>query len=280
MRRILLFLFLLILVINLSFRINPNLIASINDLIHPPCSQPINYKVGVIDPKFNILRQDFLQDISLAAQVWENVEGKDLFQYNPDSKLTINLVYDERQSLISKVNNLEDKLAAEKNKLIPNEQKYQEMVVDFNKRLANLNTQIKYWNEKGGAPENEYNQLRKEQNNLKQEADSLNEMAKQLNKSADNYNNEVGMLNQTANDLNDAIGNKPEEGLFDPNLNKIDIYLNVNKNELIHTLAHELGHSLGLQHVADQRSIMYAFTSKNIAPTPFDIQALRKICRD
>src|SRR5260370_28268726 len=74
-------------------------------LYSSPCDTPIHYKIGYIDARFHLSQKEFLADIQDAGTVWSHVVGKTLFQYDqqfPDS-LSINLVFDDRQSLNNKI---------------------------------------------------------------------------------------------------------------------------------------------------------------------------------
>lgn len=247
---------------------------------YSPCDTSIEYRIDRIDPQFGISKAEFLSDISEASTIWEQTIGKDLFAYNLEGDLAISLVYDERQSLTNQINQLEGNLDTEKVSLQAQIEEYQRLSFGFEKKLSDFNSKVEYWNQQGGAPKEEFDKLVTEQEELKKEADSLNEIARSLNQSTKNYNTEVGQLNQTVETFNIALKMKPEQGLYDSSSNTIDIYFSKSKNELTHTIAHELGHARALGHVNDQKAIMYAFTSEEIKPSLSDISLLMGICKE
>ncbi len=243
------------------------------------CDYPFHYKVGTVDQRFNLTTQDFTNDIAEAGNIWNKAEGKNLFEYDPNAKFAINLIYDQRQQLNNQVTNLNNQVTTEKNAIDPQIQDYQNKVSDFNKRLADLNSQINYWNTKGGAPSSEYDKLIAEQDSLNKEAADLNNLAKSLNQSTNQYNTQVNVLNNTINAYDQTVQAKPEEGLYQPALNKIDIYYDNGHTELVHTLAHELGHALGFVHVSDPKGIMYFQTNLSITPGADDLKQLSEVCQ-
>ena len=58
------------------------------------CRQPLSYKIDGFDNNFGISRDKFLTVIKEAETIWEKGVGKNLFEYKPDGKLKISLVFE------------------------------------------------------------------------------------------------------------------------------------------------------------------------------------------
>src|SRR6185503_106520 len=62
-----------------------------------PCSRPVSYSLGTVDPKFGISKADLLKDLESSAKVWDDFMHKTLFEYKPTGGMvTVNLIYDYR----------------------------------------------------------------------------------------------------------------------------------------------------------------------------------------
>src|SRR6266550_5176855 len=81
-----------------------------NILYQSPCATPKTFRIGKIDPRFNINKAELLQDAKEAGGDWKNSQGEILMQYDPDSAMPINMVYDQRQYLDTKITNLNDQV--------------------------------------------------------------------------------------------------------------------------------------------------------------------------
>jgi predicted Zn-dependent protease len=246
-----------------------------------PCDTPIKYKLGSIDNQFNLTQDEFKKYIADSAAIWNTAEGKQLFVYDPEGPLTVSLKYDERQSLNTQINQLDTKLDEQNKKLAPEIKAYEQRVASFKQKAAQLNQEIDNWNSKGGAPMDVYQGLVSRQQALQTESRQLQSEAAALGQSTDSYNSDVQELTQTVDVYNQALKFKPEEGIYiqDQDGRRIIIYFYNSPTELTHTLAHELGHAVGLEHLANNQAIMFSKTNNAVNVTDDDLAALREVCR-
>jgi hypothetical protein len=255
--------------------------ASVRDFVYQtPCDTPVGFSIGEVDPKFSISKSEVLQYALQAQQTWSDAYGKTLFKYDPESEFKVNLTYDVRQRLNSQISDLNSDLEARSQQIEPEIQAYEKKVDDFKVKIAALNSEIDEWNNKGGAPPDVYKNLIERQAQLKTEADKLNEEAKSLNQSTQKYNLQVGQLNQKVNTFNQVLEYKPEEGIFmqDSDGRRIVIFFYTSKDDLVHTLTHEFGHALGMDHVQDEEAIMFHSTNGSLVPTETDLAELAEVC--
>lgn len=243
------------------------------------CDRPTKYRIDIVDPKFNLDREQFVKDVDAASQIWSKVYGKNLFVYDSKGDLSVNLVFDDRSQLKEEITQRENQVKTQESALKPKISDYENQVNAFKQKAADYNTKVNYWNSKGGAPADIYKELNLEQQSLKEQSDRLNALALSLNQTADNFNAQINVLNETVDTFNANLSLQPEEGIFDSKTNTINVYFNVDHFELIHTLAHEFGHALGVEHVTNKEAIMYTFTNQTVTPFPEDISGLQKVCQ-
>lgn len=275
-----------------------------------PCAEPIPYKIGSFNTEFGISKEYFLKAVAEAEAVWEKPMGLDLFVYAPEDDdyevLDINLEYDYRQQVTEKLRTLNadvkndkasyDKLQAEflalKAEYSAEKKIYDSRVLSLNQKWAKLQSEIEYWNSKGGAPQNEFNRLEKERLALEALSRSVEVDAEALNSLASEVNALVEPLNKMAVDLNLSVekynktigverGETFEEGVYhsDGRKRAIDVFEFSSRAKLVRLLAHEFGHALNIGHLDDPKAIMYALNiGSGTTPNNSDLTALRAIC--
>lgn len=274
-----------------------------------PCAEPIEYALGDFAPEFKITEEYFLDAIRDAEEIWEKARGQELFTYDPKAKgravLQVNLIYDYRQQATRELSRIGtaldenqesyDALRAEFDRLRRQYEKEKSAlladVASFRERQVAFEKEVSYWNSKGGAPEPKYDELEEERKDLEAEAGRLRLQEEDVNGMAGEVNDLVAEINKLAKKLNLAVedynavsgtrGETFEEGLYiqDGTSRKINIYEFSDRAELVRLLAHELGHALDLEHVADPEAIMYELNkSENLVPTEADIAELQNKC--
>jgi hypothetical protein len=249
-------------------------------LTYNECNTPLLYNLGSVDQRFGLTKDQVLQDLQQATGIWSTAAGKNLFAYSPKANLTVNFIYDQRQQLDTSINQLDSQLKNNNQTLKEQIAQYKSDAAAFEQKLAEFNATVDKYNKEGGAPPDVYQQLKQEQQQLSEEAQALNQRAKQLNLSTNSYNDNVSVLNSDIAQFNNVLSQKPEQGQYSQLDNTITIYFANNQDEMIHTLTHEFGHALGMEHVKDPNAIMYPYTTTNITVTPDDMVQLNIVCRN
>lgn len=270
-----------------------------------PCSKPVKYSIGSFDNRFGISDSQLMNDIDEAARVWNVAFGKPLLEYDINSPLRINFIYDNRQQVTTQRNAMDDQISSGQSDFNVMKVRYDAMsaryesdkaaltaqIAAYDQNLKSYNEQVSSWNSKGGAPKAAYADLQsmkeglasevaslsQSRNSFNAEVSSLNSLAQQLNSQAKSLNIDI----RNYNTVGASIGEQFSEGEYisDASGKRINIYEFRDENQLIRVMEHEFGHALGLDNVDDSTAIMYYLNEEtNVDLTMSDMNALQGVC--
>lgn len=247
-------------------------------VLFDPCGKPVKYALGNIDPRFGASAEQVMAATKNAEAIWENAAQRNLLEFDPDAKLKINLVFDERQerflegeslgkqfdfvkSVQSGISKEYDSAASQYN---AKKAEYQELMAKYEKGLKAYNQKVDRSNRQGGASPEEYNLLQKEAESLEKlregievRRDEVNTLAGKLKRLSGKEKQAVEAYNEQVLTYRETYGEAKE---FDQGLyagDRIDVYQFQNSFDLTLVLAHEFGHALGIGHVEGETSLMY-----------------------
>lgn len=243
------------------------------------CPAPLAYSIGQLDAEFNLSYEEAKLAVVEAESVWEDATGQNLFMYDADAAFTVNFIYDDRQAVSDAGNEFKEQLDQTQHASDAINHAYETLVGEYDKlqveyskqvkryeiNLASYNTQVESLNAQGGADEKEYAVLQERKEELDTERLQLNALSQELNGLVVKINNIsergnriVETYNRGVEEYNDTYGEKREftQGTYSSE-GRIDIFAFADAQELRTVLAHELGHALSLDHVANESSVMY-----------------------
>ena len=269
------------------------------------CPIPVSYRLGTIDPSFNISRADATAALQAATNVWEDTIGQDLFVLADQADVTVSFVFDDRQATANQQTSAEQRLdaIASENETLRStietlQATYNSMQSNFVDRRASYdnavaayNEQVRQINDRGGATEVEFAALEGTETELQQESQALQVVASELNQIADQLNalsaqsnRLIQSYNQDVGRFNDQFGTGDEitQGEY-ISTGEINVYKFSSEAELVSVLAHELGHALGIAHVDEPGALMYYLLEEGsetaLSLAPADTSAYNAVCQ-
>ena len=270
------------------------------------CRAPVMWRMGVVDPGFNLDKNRVHQKIADAANEWNRALGYTLFVENLRASFTINLKYGLRQQAAELIQEVQTDTQSRQSKLKEMFTLLDDLVASYNSKMAlflrqsdtfnrqsrRFQQRLQLWNLNPGS-QPERNKLEVERKRLKSKRATLlkqNRDFKARRNHIENLrkvvNDRVALHNNVVTDTNNTMQELPRQAkrigtthINGPNT-RIDLYQYYDDETLDLTLLHELGHALGLLHTPEPTSVMY-FERNPQTPdqlTRIDIQALRTLC--
>lgn len=268
------------------------------------CDTPITYRIGELDPRFDLSYEEAAAVLRSAEAVWEVPLSTELFTYDADGDLPVHFIFDDRQAQsnseaelredLEAKEGMSDTVAAQYDALIAEfrslETRYESRVGAYEEDLKEYNDEVSEWNDQGGAPEDVRAELAERADGLKAEQDELqtfakrlNELIAELNRIGARGNRLIADYNSIVEQYNTRFAHTDEFAQGDYTGDAIHIYEFNTEEELTIVLAHEFGHALSIGHVEGGSSIMYHHMGdQRISEglTPEDREAYRGACSD
>jgi hypothetical protein len=267
-----------------------------------PCARPVAYRIGDVDQRFGMSREQLAAALRDAEAVWEDAAGRELFVQDDAAAMPVHLVYDNRQRVMqenarqraaireagSDADQLKAAHAAASAKYEAVRHDYMAALAEQEARVAAHNRSVEAWNTRGGAPAAERAALQREEAEIEaagavveKKRLAANALAGHVNGLSARHNELVDEVHENVEAVNARAGIEFRQGLFtqDAKGARIQVFEFLDRAELVHVLAHELGHALGLGHDDDPHSILYGVRSSPTSkPSAGDLAALRERC--
>lgn len=181
-----------------------------------PCSKPIRYSIGSIDPRFNLSTSTVMEILERVSASWSEPVRKTLFAYDPKGPLEVNFIYDERQEATNELAELGYHISNDQASYDALKERYDALRLeleqmklsidsqtnDFDGKKASYEAEVARWNAEGGASPETVARLDREREHLKTESEQIEQSVHRYNKKTEELNSVVAVLGRIADALN------------------------------------------------------------------------------
>lgn len=273
------------------------------------CPQPITWRIGKIDPRFDIDSHTLKSIMIEIGDLWSGAAGQEMITYSNSGEVAVNFIYTEKQSLTESEKELSDRINKMKLQYYAQKGVYQELwneyqdkLTIYNESLSNYEENMKQYRQARNRWSNRDVIPREEDSNLKELKKKIDYWKTREERDLENLNTVIEemrkqseILNKLADNVNELVFHYREHfemvDLFHQGVylqagdqKKINIYQYENHDKLKLVLAHEVGHAIGLKHAGNPKSVMYYLmeeqNARNLQLTEEDIESMIGQCKN
>lgn len=277
-----------------------------NSTVSNPCEEPLTYRFGDIDSRFNITEKELADIMQEVEALWSRALNQDLIDYHKEGKVVIQLIYSEEQQRTQDERSFSRRIEAKGEEIKVKKREYQRfsdqykekkkdfknIVSQYDQLIDSYNERAQKWNgqDLSESQMTKLKEMEQEIKNLKSKVDRMRDNLESLRKQTNAKSKQLNKLARQQNEMiatyNKRFGNstKFDQGQYvkKGESESIKIFQFGNQSQLKTVLAHEVGHALGLSHVNNPESVMYHMMGKqnifDLELTDEDIAAIKEEC--